>query len=87
MDTTAKVMGKRAPRGNIPTGLLKAIAPAGPVIGKVMGQPPNMRELISSADGVTFWATQDKAEAELGFSPVAARARPARRRSRPRGKL
>ena len=67
MDTTAKVMGKREPRGNVPTGLLKAIAPAGPVIGKIMGQPPNMREMISSADGVTFWASSDKAEAKLGY--------------------
>ena len=29
-----------------------------------MGQPPNMRELISSGDGVTFWAKHDKAIAE-----------------------
>jgi hypothetical protein len=48
---------------------MKAIAPLGPVIGPVMGQPPNFRELISSADGVTFWAKQDKAVAELGFQP------------------
>jgi hypothetical protein len=34
-----------------------------------MGQPPNLRELINSADGVTFWAKQDKAVAELGFAP------------------
>ena len=34
-----------------------------------MGQPPNLRELISSADGVTFWAKHDKAIAELGYSP------------------
>jgi hypothetical protein len=34
-----------------------------------MGQPPNMRELISSGDGVTFWAKQDKAVRELGFAP------------------
>ncbi len=69
MDATAKVAGKRAPRANIPTSLLKLVAPAGPVIGKLMGQPPNMRELISSSDGVTFWAKQDKAVAELGFAP------------------
>ncbi len=69
MDTTAKVAGKRAPRANIPTSLLKVAAPFGPVIGKVMGQPPNMRELISSSDGVTFWAKQDKAVRELGFAP------------------
>ena len=34
-----------------------------------MGQPPNLRELISSADGVTFWAKHDKAMAELDYSP------------------
>ena len=34
-----------------------------------MGQPPNMRELVSSADGVTFWAKHDRAIAELGYSP------------------
>ena len=69
LESVAKVAGKRPPRGSIPTGLLKLAAPFGPVIGKVMGQPPNMRELISSGDGVTFWAKQDKAVAELGFTP------------------
>jgi dihydroflavonol-4-reductase len=69
IDTTAKVMGKREPRGNIPTSVLKAVAPFGPVIGKLMGQPPNLRELISSSDGVTFWASSDKAEAKLGYEP------------------
>ena len=39
------------------------------LVGKIMGQPPNLRELISSADGVTFWAKHDKAIAELGYSP------------------
>jgi len=69
MDATARVAGKHAPRANIPTSLMKVAAPLGPVIGKLMGQPPNMRELISSSDGVTFWAKQDKAVAELGFAP------------------
>lgn len=69
MNTLARVAGKRPPRGTIPTPLIKAAAPAGPLIGKVMGQPPNMRELISSADGVTFWAKHDKAIEALGYSP------------------
>jgi hypothetical protein len=34
-----------------------------------MGQPPNLRELISSADGVTFWGRHDKAIAKLGYTP------------------
>ena len=49
-----------------------------------MGQPPNLRELISSADGVTFWAKHDKAIAELGYSPARSRDRACARRSRPR---
>jgi dihydroflavonol-4-reductase len=69
IETLAGVTGKRPPRFDIPTGFLKAIAPAGPLVGKLMGQPPNLRELITSADGVTFWAKADKAKAELGFAP------------------
>jgi dihydroflavonol-4-reductase len=67
--TAAKVADRKPPRMTVPTGMLKAMAPAGPVVGKLMGQPPNLRELISSADGVTFWAKHDKAMEELGYSP------------------
>jgi dihydroflavonol-4-reductase len=61
--------GKKAPKRAMPVGLLKALTPIGPLVGKVMGQPPNLRELISSADGVTFWATHEKATHELGYQP------------------
>ncbi len=67
--TVAEVSGRKPPRGTMPTGLLKLLTPVGPVVGKVMGQGPNLRELISSADGVTFWAKHDKAMADLGYSP------------------
>jgi dihydroflavonol-4-reductase len=67
--TLASVTGKRPPRGSIPTPVLKALTPVGPLVGKAMGLPPNLRELISSADGVTFWAKHDKAMAELGYAP------------------
>jgi nucleoside-diphosphate-sugar epimerase len=69
MDTLARVSGRRPPRGAIPTPLIKAMTPIGGLVGKLMGQPPNLRELISSADGVTFWAKHDRAIAELGYSP------------------
>ena len=58
-----------AEAGDLPTGLMKAMIPIGPLVGKMMGQPPNLRELISSADGVTFWASYDKAKRELGYEP------------------
>jgi hypothetical protein len=63
------VAGKRPPRGTLPTGVVKAMTPFGRVVGKVMGTGPNLREIIASADGVTFWAKHDKAMAELGYSP------------------
>jgi len=69
IETLAKVTDRKAPKRAMPTPLLKALTPIGPVVGKVMGQPPNLSELISSADGVTFWAKHDKAIADLGYSP------------------
>ncbi|HET8565210.1 MAG TPA: NAD-dependent epimerase/dehydratase family protein [Solirubrobacterales bacterium] len=65
----ADVAGRKPPRGAIPTPLMKAMIPIGPLVGKMMGQPPNLRELIRSADGVTFWASYDKAKNELGYEP------------------
>jgi dihydroflavonol-4-reductase len=69
IEALAKVAGKRAPKRALPTPLMKAMTPVGGLVGKVMGQPPNLRELISSADGVTFWARHDRAMSELGYSP------------------
>ncbi len=69
IDTLARVAGRRPPRLTVPSPVIKAMAPFGPLVGKVMGQPPNLRELISSADGVTFWAKHDKAMSDLGYSP------------------
>ncbi|HEU5253712.1 MAG TPA: NAD-dependent epimerase/dehydratase family protein [Solirubrobacterales bacterium] len=69
IETVARVSGRTAPKRNLPTGLMKAMIPIGPLVGKVMGQPPNLRELISSGDNVTFWASYDKAQRELGYSP------------------
>ena len=67
--TVGRVADRKPPTRSFPTPLLKALTPVGPLVGKVMNQRPNLRELISSADGVTFWAKHDKAIAELGYSP------------------
>lgn len=69
IETVARVSGRKAPKRALPTAVMKAMVPIGPLVGKIMGQPPNLRELISSADGVTFWASYEKAERELGYSP------------------
>jgi nucleoside-diphosphate-sugar epimerase len=65
----AALTDRKAPKHAIPTPVMKAMVPIGPLVGKVMGQPPNLRELISSADGVTFWANHEKASRELGYAP------------------
>ncbi len=69
IEAVAKASDKKAPKRAVPTPMLKAMTPIGGLVGKVMGQPPNLRELISSADNVTFWAKHDKAMADLGYSP------------------
>jgi len=69
IDTIAALSGRKAPKRAMPTALMKALTPIGPLVGKLMGQPPNLRELISTADGVTFWASYEKASRELGYAP------------------
>jgi nucleoside-diphosphate-sugar epimerase len=68
MATAARITGRKPPRA-IPSGLVRALRPVGPLVGKLMGQPPNLRELVASADGVTFWGSHDRAVRELGYSP------------------
>lgn len=69
IETVAAATGRKAPKRAMPVGLMKAMTPIGPLVGKLMGQPPNLRELISSADNVTFWASHEKASRELGYAP------------------
>jgi len=65
----ASIVGKRPPRFSLPTWLARAAIPFGPLVGRMLHQPPNLRELISAADGVTYWATDGKARHELGYAP------------------
>jgi dihydroflavonol-4-reductase len=58
----ARLGGHRPPRLRVPTGLLRVMAPIGGVVGQ-----PNLREVISAAAGVTYWASSARAEAELGW--------------------
>jgi nucleoside-diphosphate-sugar epimerase len=69
IETVARVAGRKPPKYAVPTPLLKAMIPIGPLVGKLMNQPPNLREMIASADKVTFWASYEKATGELGYEP------------------
>ena len=66
---TAELSGKKAPKATLPVALMKVSAPLGPVVGPIMGFPPNFGEAIKASDGVTYWAKHDKAMRELGYSP------------------
>jgi nucleoside-diphosphate-sugar epimerase len=67
VDRTAELSGREPPRITMPPALMKMAIPIGPVVGKLMGFPPNLGELIRTSDGVTFWMTDDKAQRELGY--------------------
>ena len=63
---TAEAIGKKPPKMAMPVAMAKASAPLGPVIGPLMGFPPNMRELVKTSD-VTITFRDDKARRELGY--------------------
>jgi dihydroflavonol-4-reductase len=63
---TADALGKKPPKAAMPVAMAKASAPLGPIIGPLMGFPPNMRELVKTSD-VTITFKDDKARRELGY--------------------
>ncbi|HEX8066293.1 MAG TPA: NAD-dependent epimerase/dehydratase family protein [Thermoleophilaceae bacterium] len=69
LEKVAQIDGRKPPKRALPTGLLRIVAPAGPVIGKAMGFPPNLREVLSASEDVTYWARDDKARERLGYAP------------------
>ena len=55
----ASLAGKPAPRFEVPTSILRFAARL----------RPDLAEVVRSADGVTFWATDAKARSEIGYAP------------------
>ena len=55
----AEITGRTLPRLVVPDAVLR-------LASRLV---PGLREVVSSADGVTFWATDAKARAELGTRP------------------
>lgn len=64
----ARIAGRKPPRITMPPVMVKASVPIAPLVTKMMGLPPNLKELIKTSNGVTFWATDAKARRELGYS-------------------
>lgn len=69
IDAVARASGRKPPRVTLPGWVVKMGIPFGPLVGRMMGVGPNLRESIRAADGVTYWATDEKARRELGYSP------------------
>src|SRR5207237_7759758 len=65
----AVAAGRKPPSFTMPASLIRASIPLAPVVTRVMRLPPNLRELVRAADGVTYWATDAKARRELGYTP------------------
>jgi dihydroflavonol-4-reductase len=65
----ARAAGRKPPRLTMPSALVLAAAPLGPLVGPLLGQPPNLRELVRASHRVTYWASDAKARSELGYSP------------------
>jgi nucleoside-diphosphate-sugar epimerase len=69
IDTVARASGRKPPRVTLPGWAVRMGIPFGPLVGRMMGVGPNLRESIRAADGATYWATDEKARRELGYAP------------------
>lgn len=65
----ATLAGRKPPARELPVGLIRRSVGPWRYLAPLMGFPPNLRELIKASDGVTYWARDDKARSELGYSP------------------
>ncbi len=72
LEVAATVGRHRLPHLRVPAIALRAMAP---LVARVpatvavrFGLPPNLREVVSAAAGVTYWASSAKAERELAFT-------------------
>jgi len=69
MAVSARAAARRPPRFRVPTAVLRAGARLAPNAGALFGLAPNLREIVRACDGVTYWGSNAKAVAELGFVP------------------
>jgi dihydroflavonol-4-reductase len=69
MGIAARAAGHGPPRLSVPNWFLRIGSRLSPNLGGLFGLSPNLREIFSAADGVTFWASSARAAAELGYRP------------------
>ena len=64
----AELSDRKPPSWVLPAGMMKMGIPFGPVVGKLMGFPPNLGELIRTSNGVKIRFSDQKARQELGYT-------------------
>jgi dihydroflavonol-4-reductase len=69
VETVSELSGRKPPSRELPVPVMKMAIPIGPLVGKMLGFPPNLRELVRTSDGVTYWASDSKARRDLGYAP------------------
>jgi nucleoside-diphosphate-sugar epimerase len=69
VELASRIGGHRPPRLRVPTRLLRVVAPLNDRVGGLPGSVPNLAEVIRASDGVTYWASHEKAARELRFTP------------------
>jgi dihydroflavonol-4-reductase len=69
VEKVSELSGRKPPKRELPAAAMKLAIPIGPLVGKMLGFPPRLAELIKSSDGVTYWATDEKARRQLGYAP------------------
>ncbi len=69
MRIASRLAGRKPPRLTIPNAVLRLGSRLAPNGGAMLGVASNLREIVSASDGVTYWGSNAKAVAELGFVP------------------
>jgi len=64
-----RVAGRKPPAVTLPGFMIKPLIPLGRWIAPMLGFGPNLGEIVRAADGVTYWAKDDRARRELGYRP------------------
>jgi dihydroflavonol-4-reductase len=66
----AAIAGREPPKITTPSWLMQALAPVAEAIGPLLpGDEPNVAEMIRASNGVTYWASSEKAKRDLGYQP------------------
>lgn len=69
MAVSARAGGRRLTRLSVPTAVLRIGSRIAPDAGALFGLEPNLGEIVRACDGVSYWGSNAKAVAELGFDP------------------